>query len=416
MRIVAAIAAAVALVSIGCGASSSQRASGPLLHIGAIYPTTGAQGKSGNEEARGAQLAVDLANQRGGVRGRRLALDLVDVVRPELAPAAMEQLAARGDQLVVGTHGSVISAPASAAAARLGQLLWETGAVGETATLAESGRHFFRMAPMGANLGRNAVAFVRDQLAGRLAAGRPLRWAVAYADDSYGRSVGLGALDELTSGEQAAVAFPYALTDDMDALVARIAPTKPDVLVVASYLEDGVALRRATVKARLPLLASVGTSSGYCMPDFGDALGQSAVGLFASDKPDGDGIRVDALRPEARAELAWAKSEYRKRWHDDLEAPALAGFASTWALLHHVLPSARSFAPADVAAAALATHLPVGTLANGSGIDFPPPGQPDAGENRAAASVIGEWVAPGQMKVVWPPAFATHPIDVLPVS
>src|SRR5439155_16436854 len=182
------------------------------------------------------------------------------------------------------------------------------------------------------------------------------------------------------------------------------------------YLEDGVAPRRGTVDAHLPLLASVGTSSGYCMPDFGDALGRSAVGLFASDKPDGETIRVGALRAEARTELAWAKAEYRKRWHDDLYAPALAGFASTWALLHYVLPSARTLAPADVAAAALATHLPLGTLANGSAVDFPPPGQPDAGENRAAASVIGEWVRPGEMKVVWPPAFATHAIDVLPIS
>ncbi|MCU1461019.1 MAG: putative Leu/Ile/Val-binding protein 8 [Acidimicrobiales bacterium] len=408
--------ATLALLATACG-SSGGRAAGPVLHLGAIYPLTGAQGTSGAEEARGAQLAVDLVNQRGGVRGRRVALDLIDVARAEQAPAAMEQLAARRDMIVVGTHGSTISSPASAAAARLGQLLWETGAVGETAPLAEGGAHFFRLSPMGANLGRNAVAFVRDELAPKLGAGRPLRWAVAYADDSYGRAVGLGALGEITArGPLEVAAFPYAVTDDMDALVSRIAAARPDVLAVASYLQDGVALRRATVKAHLPLLASVGTSSGYCMPDFGAALGPSAVGLFASDKPDGDTIKVAALLPDARSELAWAKAQYEKRWHDELYAPVLAGFASTWALLHHVLPHAASLAPADVAAAALATHLPIGTLANGSGIDFPPPGQPDAGENRAAASVIGEWVAPGRMKVVWPPAFATDPITVLPVS
>jgi branched-chain amino acid transport system substrate-binding protein len=414
MRRVLALVFAIGMTAAGCGGGRDNR---QVLRLGAIYPITGAQGSSGEEEARGAQLAVDLINQRGGVQGRRVVLDLVDVPRAELAPAAMDELQRRGDRLVVGTHGSVISAPASAAAARNGQLLWETGAVGETEPLAESGRHFFRLAPMGANLGRNAVAFVRDQLAGKLGAAQPLRWAVTYADDSYGRAVGLGALAELRGSAQVVTgSFPYALTADMNELVTRIAASKPDVLVVASYLEDGISLRRATVASRMPLLASVGTSSGYCMPDFGAGLGQQAVGLFASDKPDGNGLKPEALTPDARSLLSWAKAEYEKRWHDDLEAPALAGFASTWALVHHVLPAAKTFAPDDVAAAALATRLPIGALPNGSGIDFPKPGEPDAGENRAAASVIGEWVAPGDMKVVWPPAFAVRPITVLPIS
>ena len=69
-----------------------------------------------------------------------------------------------------------------------------------------------------------------------------------------------------------------------------------------------------------------------------------------------------------------------------------------------------------MARAALSVKLPVGTLANGGGMDLAPPGDAQAGENRSAASVIWEWVAPGQRAVVWPPAFATHPIAVLPLS
>ncbi len=61
-------------------------------------------------------------------------------------------------------------------------------------------------------------------------------------------------------------------------------------------------------------------------------------------------------------------------------------------------------------------HLAPGTLANGSGMDLIPPGQLDAGDNRAATSVIWEWVAPGRRAVVWPPAFATHPLQVLPLA
>jgi hypothetical protein len=63
-----------------------------------------------------------------------------------------------------------------------------------------------------------------------------------------------------------------------------------------------------------------------------------------------------------------------------------------------------------VAAAALKVDLPAGSLPNGSGLRFAPPGAVDAGANVEAASVIWEWVAPELAEVIWPPAFASEPI------
>jgi branched-chain amino acid transport system substrate-binding protein len=80
-------------------------------------------------------------------------------------------------------------------------------------------------------------------------------------------------------------------------------------------------------------------------------------------------------------------------------------------LFADVLPTADSFAPADVADAALRTDLPQGSLPNGSGLRFGAPGTAEAGDNVAAASVIWEWVSPGQAAVIWPEAFATEPVD-----
>jgi hypothetical protein len=95
---------------------------------------------------------------------------------------------------------------------------------------------------------------------------------------------------------------------------------------------------------------------------------------------------------------------------------ALSGFSNAFALFVHVLPRVSKVDPAEVAAAALAIKLPVGTLANGGGLDIAPPGAPDAGNNRNAAGVIWEWVGPGQRAVVWPPAFATHAVVALPLA
>jgi branched-chain amino acid transport system substrate-binding protein len=404
----------LAVSATGCTTATGRG----TLRLGALYPLGGAQGPGGIEEYRGVQLAVERANAGGGVNGKRVRVDAMNVESAEAAPTAVRQLAARGARLVLGSYGSTISAPASATAARQGLVFWETGAVGETASGAGAGRTFFRAPPTGVSLGQAGVAFMRDVLVPKLAAGRPLRYTVVYVDDAYGKAVGLGAADELrSSGQVLANTIPYAARGtDYAALAQRVAADHPDVLFASAYLEDGVALRKALVAAHVPLLAAIGTSSSYCMPGFGAALGSAAVGLFASDKPDADDVRPETLQPEARAALEWVRTTYERRFHTDMSAAALAGFANTWGLLVHVLPAAGTVTSASVARAALAVKVPMGGLPNGSGLDFAGPGSELAGSNRRAASVIWEWVAPGKRTVVWPPSFAYEPLAVLPIE
>ena len=119
---------------------------------------------------------------------------------------------------------------------------FETGAVGEVPPAAAGGTNFFRLAPMGANLGRDAISFVQDQLSPRLGT-RPLRYAVAYVDDPYGRAVGGGAIDEIRERRLLmAAAIGYdAHSTDFAQLARRITSVRPDVLFVAAYVDDGVA-------------------------------------------------------------------------------------------------------------------------------------------------------------------------------
>ena len=410
-----AVAAVVLLVAAGCRAAGS---SGDALRLGAIYPISGRQGPGGVEEANGVRLAVELANERGGVHGRPVQLDLVDVDRGDAAPRALADLRERGVDVVLGTYGSTISAPAAAAAQRSGMVLWETGAVGLVGSDAGAGESFFRLAPMGASLGRTAVAFVRDQLASTLGTAAPLRYAVAYVDDAYGRAVGLGAAEEArASGQELVGTFPYSVRGlDAPALVRSIAETRPDVLFVSAYLEDGIALRRATVTEGLPLQASIGTSSSYCMPSFAAALGPAAVGLFASDKPDGREVRLDALLPDGRDVLSWGRARYQERHGEEMTPAALSGFANAWALVGHVLPASAGFDAPAVAEAARAVKLQEGTLPNGAGLDLAGAEAEDAGENRRAVSVIWQWVDARTQAVVWPPAFATRPLQAIPIQ
>jgi branched-chain amino acid transport system substrate-binding protein len=385
------------------------------LRVGAVYPLSGTQGMGGVDEYRGVVVAAELANHDGGVAGRRIAVERVDVPEADAAPGAVEALARRGIDLVLGSYGSTISSPAAAAAAGRGSLFWETGAVGKLAGPGE-GDLVFRVAPTGGLLGRNAIAFVADQLAPRLdREAASLRFAVAAVDDVYGRAVADGARAELRDRGlrlTADVAYDPRRYDPAK-VVRQVAAGRPDVLFVVAYLEDGVALRREQVRQHLPLLAGIGTSSSYCMPEFGARLGRDALGLFASDKPDTHGINPHGLTREGRALLARADAAYQAAYGASMSAAALAGFSGAWALFHHVLPAARSPAPADVAAAARAVRVPRGGLPNGSGLEFGAPGGPDAGANLRAASVIWEWTELNKREVTWPPQFATAPIAAI---
>jgi branched-chain amino acid transport system substrate-binding protein len=385
------------------------------VRVGAIYPLSGTQGMGGIDEYHGVRVAAELVNAEGGIGGRPLVLDQVDVPEADAAPGAIKTLADRGVKLVLGSYGSTISSPAATAAAGHGSLFWETGAVGKLAGPG-GGDLVFRVAPTGGLLGRGAIRFVADQLAPKL--GRPastLRFAIAAVDDVYGAAVADGARAEL--GDRGLKAVADVAYDpqryDPAKVVAKIAAARPDVLFVVAYLEDGVALRKEQVRQHLPLLASIGTSSSYCMPAFGAMLGTDAVGLFASDKPDTHGINPAGLAPGARALLERADAAYRKANGHSMSAAALAGFSGAWALFRHVLPDATSMEPADVAAAARKVRVPAGGLPNGSGIQFAPPGGADAGANLRAASVIWEWTKVNQRQVTWPPQFATAEIAAI---
>ncbi|MGH2758633.1 MAG: ABC transporter substrate-binding protein [Actinomycetota bacterium] len=400
MRRLATVLVLVAGVT-ACG--SGDRA----VVVGAVYPTGGHQGPGGIEEYRGVELAAEYVNRDAGTGGRAVELRLRPAGHREEAPAAIDRLADDGVQVVLGSYGSTISLPAARAAARRGLVFWETGAVGDLPMPSSESGATFRYPATGRFLGRQAVAFVEDELE----LGDELTYTVAYVDDVYGRSVGAGALAEIAErGVKLGADLAYELASvDYDDLVDRIERAGTDVLVVAAYLDDGVALRRAIVRRGLDLRANIGTSSSYCMLQFGSMLGPDAVGLFASDKPDGPAVKAERLRPDAAAALRWARRTYEQRFGTAMTAPALTGFSGALALFRHVLPRADGDSARAIARAAMRADVPRGALPDGGGLKFSERPS-EVRTNERATSVIWEWVARDNRAVVWPPSAASHDI------
>jgi hypothetical protein len=144
------------------------------------------------------------------------------------------------------------------------------------------------------------------------------------------------------------------------------------------------------------------------MPLFGQQLGASAVGVYAADKPDAN-ISPAALTASGALLLTAARAEYaRANGGASMDIPAVAGFVGGWTLFDGVLARVTGKVTADsIREAALKVDVAVGDSINGGGVKFGAAGALDEGQNERAAAVVGQWQAVGDMRVVYPAAFAT---------
>ncbi len=436
----------------------------PPIRVGAVFPISGSAASLAGEELRGVRIAADLVNAAGGIDGRQVVLDVRDLESADGAPAVMASLKSDGVTVVVGTYASDLSVPASAAADAAGMVYWEAGAVADRLT----GRGLplvFRVGASGTNLGSNSASFAATQLAPRL--GLPasqLRLAIVAARDDYATSVAdAAARTAAAAGVPIVARVAYDLVlPQWPAVMRQLAAARPDVIILASHIPDGVAFRQAMIGAGLRVGALIGSTMAECDPDFAGELGQAAVGVFASDRPTG-GFQPTALGPAARATYerfaaAWASGQdvpgasvsaspsaspaAAGGWSDggsygsgkaagdgytisgpDTITPAngpteegISGFSAGWALFDAVLPATNGdMTPQAVATAARSVDLPEGALPNGAGLRFS--SDPSTlGQNLRAAAVIWQWQAVRSYAFVWPPTYATGTIGFVPLG
>jgi branched-chain amino acid transport system substrate-binding protein len=424
------------------------------IRIGAVFPLLSNAEPLARAELTGVQIAADLVNARGGVDGRRIELDVRDLSTVADAPSVLRSLSSSGATTVIGAYSSDLSVAASSASAGAGLVYWEAGAVADRLT----GRglpRVFRVGASGSNLGTQSSTFAAQALAPRLGkTPGQLSVAIVNADDDYATSVASAAARTAASAGMPIVArLTYrASLPIWDPIMASLAQTRPDVIILASHIPDGIAFRRAMLSAGVRADALIGSTMAQCVPDFAGPLGADAIGIFGSDRPAG-GFDPGPLEPEARALYeqfapAWTAatagwlvppedpSEYAggsahngessassgAGWGngggDDATQEGLAGFSAGWALFHDVLPTAAAEGRLDadgIAAVARSVDLPDGSLPNGAGLRFSSD-PATLGQNERAIGMVWQWQAVNHDVVVWPRSFATGSIAFLPLS
>jgi branched-chain amino acid transport system substrate-binding protein len=412
LRQLAAIGVVLACAACATAPSGGGAAS---VKVGAVFPLSGTQAPLAKQEYAGVQIARDLVNADGGVDGVPIALITRDLTSASDATARVQDLKAQGIQSIVGAYSSSLSMPVSAAAQAAGLLYWEAGAVADQLT----GRGYplvFRVGAAGSNLGTMTSHFAATVLAPRL--NRPprgLRMAIVHNLDGYPSSVAAAVKQQADrEGIQVVANVVYDThAPDWTSVLDQVRTAQPNILVLASYIADGVDFRRAMLKSGLHVDAFIGSTMAQCVPDFGAMLGADAVGVFASDRPP-DGFNPSALNQTGRAVYDRFAAAYRREFGSDPTEEALAGFGAAWALFHYVMPRSHELNAAAMAAAARSLDLPNGTLANGAGVKFATAAEA-MGQNTRAASVIWQWQGIRHEVTVYPPVFATGSPGFIPL-
>ena len=158
----------------------------------------------------------------------------------------------------------------------------------------------------------------------------------------------------------------------------------PDVVIVTQFINDAILLQRQMRELGFTPKAFLGAGAGQATLSFAEALGDDVNGIFSSSyPPDGNPA---GLSDRAKADLAGFLNCYQAKYNVVPAVQESLCFVVGLALMEDIIGTAASTEPADLAAAAQAIDLPIGTYINGWCMKFH-----DKGQNVMADGAVVQW-------------------------
>jgi branched-chain amino acid transport system substrate-binding protein len=362
------------------------------IRIGAINPYSGPVALYGDEVARGYQLAIDEANAKGGVIGRKIELLRGDATNPQQGIAAVEKLASEKVDIFTGTYVSAVSNAASDAAMRYSKIYWDTNALAADLT-ARGLPNFIRSGPYASSFAEVSAQAVRELLAPAL--GKPVKglkvW-IESEDSIYGTSIAK-LQKELMEKDGVTVvgvgAHNFRAIDLTDS-VLRAKNAAPDVWINTGYIPDGNLLMRTMRDQgfKPAAIMVVGTGDTFEVLDALGAEFLEGVVAVAYPRPD----QTEAYGPGAAAYLAAYKKKYER---DPIAPQGMTAYVGMQMLIEAVA-AAGSVDMEKVRAAAAKMDKPAKSYATGFGAKF------DAQfQNTRAFPTVVQWQG-GKIVTVYP--------------
>lgn len=386
-------AAAAAVVSAGSlGIPTLLRAQPKEIPIGHIHPLSGSLAFDGQELQNGLMLAVKEINAAGGIKsmgGAKLKVLSADSEgKPELAIKEMERLAGDGAVAVLGCYQSAVTVVATQTAEKLKVPFVVSVAVADEIT--DRGfKYTFRVQPNALQMAQQTMSHLAEII--KASGAKVKTIAYLHDDTAFGQSL-VGHVDKFApaQGFEVVLKVPYSpRSPDLTTEVGKIKAAGADLVIATGYFGDGVRAYKTMKDLRVSAKAIVGCGNGaYSHPKFVKELGDLTENVM-----DGN-YQANLLSPRTRS----AYANYQKDYNAPMGTSTVFAYQAVY-VVADALERAKSENREALREALAQTNLAEHILPQGP-IVFGPNGQ----NTNAAATMMQ--IQKGEIKVVWPKAFA----------
>src|SRR5271155_736464 len=244
------------------------------VRIGVVYDLSGPFAGGGSAAcAAGAQIAIDLINERGGVAGKYQVVP-VNVDCQSKVDVAINEVERLIDQeklyIVTGVYASAQAVPLAAKVEAQKKILWITTAIATAVFKDKNLQYVFRAQIHSDQYGQAFAHFISENAKAKLGADPanikvaiihedgPYGTGVADASERFGKEQGL----QIVMNEGYSAAAP-----DLSSLVTQLKRAAPDVISHAGYNPDITLFLRQSRENGLRFKMLVGDGAGYSQLD-----------------------------------------------------------------------------------------------------------------------------------------------------
>lgn len=325
-------AAALAVASLGTPVFAQD----DVVRIGVPTALTGAYGDLGAQVRRAVELAVEEANESGGIDGKMVEVQFLDTqAKAEMARQQSEKLVDDGFNLLLGAIASGEALAIGPMLERWDALYISTINKADAITGADCSPRMFRVNHPDASDAATVKPWLNDQ--------PETKWAVMGSDTAWGRNSGesFGRTAQAVGKEMVSDDYAGLGTNDFAPYIQKIIDSGAEGLWVALAGRDAVNFaQQAKQFGLIDRLKVAGVS--FATDNTVNTLGETASGIY------GIVNYSSTLDTEANAEFVEAWSEkYPDSWPSNFEGETYLGMQ----VLLAAVDAADSSAPEDVAEA-----------------------------------------------------------------
>jgi len=287
------------------------------VKIGVILPITGSQAAFGEAIKNGYLIALDEINNKGGLLGRKVELDIYDdQSKPEQAVLGVSKLVDQDHLSIILGSFSSESTRAIVPTITQHQVPLLIPAANADNVMDSKSPWVFRICAGAADYAQATIAFLKDH-------GAPKTMAIVYENTNFGQA-GMKAMSAAAPAagiKLVAVESYEAKSPDYRAVLQRVKQTNPEVIYFCSYLLDAATLMRQSQEVNLNPRYYTSAGTGFATAEFPTSKGAGKNAEYT--------FSVSQWLPTARwTGSAEFDAEYFKRYNSHPTHHGMFGYAT----------------------------------------------------------------------------------------